>query len=316
MIDRRLVRWSRFQRAMTRLLYETDPYLSRFDATVEKVQGDWVILDRTAFFPGGGGQDCRHRLDRRPRSGGGQGRQEIFGTGSRTLRSLWDRRVECEIDWERRHDLMRGHTGEHLLFSILSKMNPELELVKIAITPEKKSWSSSRGDELGASGTSAERKRTRPSPPSFRSARCGCRRTQTRHQGDPHQGGQDPWRQGPHRQHRRHRQGGLRRGAHPEHQGTEDATGHEISPRPGPPAITRSSSRRAGRPWRRRWSSPPSALQASRAVKAPTRRTWSTRSTNLKGELRWQDAALRIYSKECLPSLEPEKVRRRPHLLG
>jgi alanyl-tRNA synthetase len=34
---------------------------------------------------------------------------------------------------------MRGHTGEHLLFSILSKLVPDLELVKIAITPLKKS---------------------------------------------------------------------------------------------------------------------------------------------------------------------------------
>jgi Ser-tRNA(Ala) deacylase AlaX len=42
---------------MTRLLYESDPYMTRFDAIVEKLNGDWVALDRTAFFPGGGGQD-------------------------------------------------------------------------------------------------------------------------------------------------------------------------------------------------------------------------------------------------------------------
>jgi alanyl-tRNA synthetase len=34
---------------------------------------------------------------------------------------------------------MRGHSGEHLLFSILNRFNPDLELVKIAITPSKKS---------------------------------------------------------------------------------------------------------------------------------------------------------------------------------
>jgi alanyl-tRNA synthetase len=124
---------------MTRLLYETDPYLGKFDATVTKVQGEWVALDRTAFFPGGGGQD--HDIgwmsglevkDVRSQD------QEILHQVPGHALSAGDR-VDCEVDWERRHDLMRGHTGEHILFSILSKMSPELELVKIAITPPKKS---------------------------------------------------------------------------------------------------------------------------------------------------------------------------------
>ena len=124
---------------MTRLLYESDPYLARFDATVEKVNGDWVALDRTAFFPGGGGQDT---------DAGWIGDLEVVEVKEQG--EIWHRvpehafevgeRVEAEIDWERRHDLMRGHTGEHLLFSTLSKINPELELVKIAITPQKKSF--------------------------------------------------------------------------------------------------------------------------------------------------------------------------------
>jgi len=124
---------------MTRLLYESDPYMTRFDAIVEKLNGDWVALDRTAFFPGGGGQEMDagwiEDLDV----------LEVMEQGE-----IWHRvpdhafslgqRVEAEIDWERRHDLMRGHSGEHLLFSALSKINPELELVKIAITPKKKSF--------------------------------------------------------------------------------------------------------------------------------------------------------------------------------
>jgi alanyl-tRNA synthetase len=124
---------------MTRLLYESDPYLTRFDAIVEKLNGDWVALDRTAFFPGGGGQEMDagwiEDLDV----------VEVMEQGA-----IWHlvpdhafsvgERVEAEIDWERRHDLMRAHSGEHLLFSALSKINPELELVKIAITPKKKSF--------------------------------------------------------------------------------------------------------------------------------------------------------------------------------
>ena len=42
---------------MTELLYQTDASLREFSATVsEIVEGNGVILDRTAFYPGGGGQ--------------------------------------------------------------------------------------------------------------------------------------------------------------------------------------------------------------------------------------------------------------------
>ena len=41
---------------MTDLLYMTDAYLRDFEATVTAVNGQEVILDRTAFYPGGGGQ--------------------------------------------------------------------------------------------------------------------------------------------------------------------------------------------------------------------------------------------------------------------
>lgn len=124
---------------MTRLLYETDPYLTKFDAVVEKLNGEWVVLDRTAFFPGGGGQDA---------DTGWIEDLEVIEVRSNdsVMHQVPDnhfsvgQRVECEIDWERRHDLMRGHTGEHLLFSTLSKINPEIELVKIAITPKKKAF--------------------------------------------------------------------------------------------------------------------------------------------------------------------------------
>ena len=123
----------------TRLLYETDPYLSKFDATVVKIEGEWVILDRTAFFPGGGGQDAdrgwMEDLDVTEVKGGDEVKH-LVPDHAFTL----GQRVDCEIDWERRHDLMRGHTGEHLLFSTISKINPEIELVKIGITPGKKSF--------------------------------------------------------------------------------------------------------------------------------------------------------------------------------
>ncbi len=47
--------------------------------------------------------------------------------------------VHGTVDWQRRYELMRGHTGEHLLFSRLHELCPDMELVKIAIGPERKS---------------------------------------------------------------------------------------------------------------------------------------------------------------------------------
>ena len=41
---------------MTELLYMYDSYLQEFEATVRAVQKDAVVLDRTAFYPSGGGQ--------------------------------------------------------------------------------------------------------------------------------------------------------------------------------------------------------------------------------------------------------------------
>ena len=45
---------------MTELLYQTDSYLQEFDSTITAVEAETrsLILDRSAFYPGGGGQPC------------------------------------------------------------------------------------------------------------------------------------------------------------------------------------------------------------------------------------------------------------------
>jgi len=113
---------------MTVKLYEADPYLSEFTATVTKVEGDWVVLDRTAFYPGGGGQE----RDRGTLDGcevtGVKGKDEISHQvpGHRLTEGS---QVKGVLDWANRYGLMRAHTGEHLLFSALSRRT-EMELVK------------------------------------------------------------------------------------------------------------------------------------------------------------------------------------------
>lgn len=108
---------------MTELLYTTDAYMREFQATVVGHVDGGVVLDRTVFFPGGGGQP--------------------FDTGSLSVESdLWSvtavKKVNGEpahfiegdlpaigtvvtgvLDWERRYSLMRTHTAMHILCGVV-----------------------------------------------------------------------------------------------------------------------------------------------------------------------------------------------------
>ncbi|MGD0818548.1 MAG: DHHA1 domain-containing protein [Methanomassiliicoccales archaeon] len=123
---------------MTVRLFESEPYRSEFEAIVEKVDGDWILLDQTCFYPGGGGQD--------PDIGWIDGLDVVevktekdaikhHVPGHRLQRG---QSILGKVEWVRRYDLMKGHSGEHLLFGSIQKKVEDLELVKIAITPDKK----------------------------------------------------------------------------------------------------------------------------------------------------------------------------------
>lgn len=105
---------------MTHPLYYDDAYLREFDATVTEVTADGaVILDRTAFYPGGGGQPC----DLGTLSIEGQlwpvakvkkdGAAILhYGSGEPPAVGVT---VHGALDWERRYALMRTHTALHCL---------------------------------------------------------------------------------------------------------------------------------------------------------------------------------------------------------
>ena len=108
---------------MTRLLYQTDSALREFEAQVVEVVGDGVVLDQTAFYPGGGGQPCDTgwlELGEERWQVGKVGRKE-----GRVVHSV-DRdpppvgtSVRGTLDWGRRYDLMRTHTAMHILCGVI-----------------------------------------------------------------------------------------------------------------------------------------------------------------------------------------------------
>ena len=124
---------------MTDEIFRRDGYGFEFEANVVSVEGDCVILDSTAFYPGGGGQVCDTGWLR------GTPVTEVFenGDGDIVHRAPGNdlkpgERIWCSVDWDRRYDLMQGHTGEHLLFCSLRRQCEDLAITKIYISPESK----------------------------------------------------------------------------------------------------------------------------------------------------------------------------------
>jgi len=106
---------------MTERLYHADSYVRDFDATVEDCITDQgaVVLDRTAFYPGGGGQPCDFG------SLSGLAVKSVKVAAGRILHVLEGApqavgtKVHGVIDWERRYKLMRTHTAMHVLCGVV-----------------------------------------------------------------------------------------------------------------------------------------------------------------------------------------------------
>jgi len=113
---------------MTELLYQTDSYLQTFDAAVTALDeaNHGVILDRTAFYPGGGGQPADRgtlALDggasvtvSRARKIGPDVVHLLDGDAPLPAPGA---PVRGQIDWDLRYRLMRTHTAMHILCGVV-----------------------------------------------------------------------------------------------------------------------------------------------------------------------------------------------------
>ena len=107
---------------MTNLLYLKDSYLREFDALVKghNVEQNGVLLDKSAFYPGGGGQlpdtgtlwvgESDYPVIRVKRGNVHVIKGELPPVGAR---------VRGQLGWERRYKIMRTHTAMHILCGVI-----------------------------------------------------------------------------------------------------------------------------------------------------------------------------------------------------
>jgi misacylated tRNA(Ala) deacylase len=107
---------------LSELLFRTEPYLATCEARVIAIHADAVELDRTVFYPMGGGQPGDtgrigefRVLDTRK----GEGPDSVLHVMEPGFRLPVGSLVPVAIDWERRFRHMRFHTALHLLGAVV-----------------------------------------------------------------------------------------------------------------------------------------------------------------------------------------------------
>ena len=108
---------------MTELVFRSDPYATRCEARVIEADGGAVILDRTVFYPTGGGQPGDLGRLILTDGTGIAVTEAVKGEGAAVVHRLAADQelpaagtpLSAEIDWSRRHRLMRMHSALHLL---------------------------------------------------------------------------------------------------------------------------------------------------------------------------------------------------------
>jgi misacylated tRNA(Ala) deacylase len=134
---------------MTQDLFRDDAYLKQCTATVLAIDEQGIVLDRTVFYPLGGGQagdsgvlvlgggsalriaDTRKGKDAEGRPTALICHLPATGQEEALARLQPGDSVTAQVDWERRHKLMRFHTATHLLCHLV----PQL-VNGCSITPE------------------------------------------------------------------------------------------------------------------------------------------------------------------------------------
>jgi misacylated tRNA(Ala) deacylase len=113
--------------SMTTRLYHDDSYIKEFTATVVSLDSDeyGIVLDQTAFYPGGGGQPKDKGLlvvagEEYEVSDLKQNKGQISHilSPSASLPKVGDK-LSGKLDWQLRYQMMRTHTAMHVLCGVI-----------------------------------------------------------------------------------------------------------------------------------------------------------------------------------------------------
>ena len=108
---------------MTDILCYNDSYLQDFEAIVTDVVGTGIVLDKTVFYPGGGGQPCDTGTIKW--DGGSTEVSKVSRVDGKLVHKLEDsmpdvgESITGVIDWDKRYQLMRTHTALHILCGVV-----------------------------------------------------------------------------------------------------------------------------------------------------------------------------------------------------
>ena len=107
----------------TKKLYLDDPYLKNFEANVIYAKDNEIVLDRTAFYPEGGGQpyDTGKIINENEFSVIEVRKENEYVVHKLDRNFTGSLKVKGEIDWDRRYAHMRHHTAIHIMSGVLYK---------------------------------------------------------------------------------------------------------------------------------------------------------------------------------------------------
>ena len=111
---------------MTEQIYNIDAYKKEIKSTIVEIIDDYFVIDKTIFFPGGGGQPNDFGLINADkdsfeikRVNWQKGKIAHFLSKSDLSNLRVGDEITCTLDWERRYKLMRTHTSLHILCGVI-----------------------------------------------------------------------------------------------------------------------------------------------------------------------------------------------------
>lgn len=117
---------------MTERLFMLDPYRKEFDSKIANIGESYLILDKTCFYPQSGGQVgdtgkigsvsvINTKYD--------ENRENILHYVDSVSGFEVNQQVNCQLDWNRRYNIMKLHAASHIMEYFLFKIFGELKLL-------------------------------------------------------------------------------------------------------------------------------------------------------------------------------------------